>query len=137
RELAPDSLYKLPPSPGGACLLHMTDCHAQLSPVYLREAQINISVGGSRERISHLSGEALLRHYGIARGSSRAYAFTSLDFVELARRYGRMGGFAHLATLVRWIKAQRPGAILLDGGDTWQGSATSLWTQGADMVQAS
>ncbi len=47
-----------------------------------------------------------------------------------------MGGFAHLATLVSKLRSSRPGALLLDGGDTWQGSATALWTNGQDMVDA-
>ncbi|HEY9237536.1 MAG TPA: thiosulfohydrolase SoxB, partial [Burkholderiaceae bacterium] len=47
-----------------------------------------------------------------------------------------VGGFAHLATLVKRLRASRPNALLLDGGDTWQGSATALWTNGQDMVDA-
>src|SRR5204863_2190230 len=74
--------------------------------------------------------------YGIEPGSAEAHAFTCLDFTQAAKTYGRLGGFAHLATLVKRLKAARPGALLLDGGDTWQGSATSLWTKGQDMVEA-
>ena len=55
--------------------------------------------------------------------------YTFIDFERAARRYGKVGGFAHLATLVKRLKASRPGALLLDGGDTWQGSATALWTE--------
>lgn len=131
------ALYQLPPARGAACLLHMTDCHAQLLPVHLREAEFNIGVGGSAEQLAHLNGASLLKHYRFARGSREAHAYTCLEFTELARKYGKMGGFAHLATLVGWLKAQRPGAVLLDGGDNWQGSATALWTRGADMAQAS
>jgi sulfur-oxidizing protein SoxB len=69
-------------------------------------------------------------------GTRDAYAFTYLDFERLARTYGKMGGFAHLATLVKRMRASRPGALLLDGGDTWQGSATALWTKGQDMIGA-
>jgi S-sulfosulfanyl-L-cysteine sulfohydrolase len=132
-----NSLYRLPERKRVASLIHLTDCHAQLLPVHLREPSINIGVGASASRPPHLTGEALLRHYGLRRGSRLAHAFTHLDFEELARRYGKMGGFAHLATLVKLIQSQRPGAMLVDGGDSWQGSATALWTRGADMVAAS
>jgi sulfur-oxidizing protein SoxB len=131
------SLYRLPERRRAASLIHLTDCHAQLLPMHYREPGINIGVGKSARRPPHLTGDALLRHYGLRRGSRLAHAFTHLDFEELARRYGKMGGFAHLATLVGLIKAQRPGALLVDGGDSWQGSATALWTKGADMVAAS
>lgn len=130
------SLYRLPERGHVASLIHLTDCHAQLLPVYHREPSINIGVGESAGKSPHLTGDALLRHYGLRRNSRLAHAFTHLDFEELARRYGKMGGFAHLATLVKLIKSQRPGAILVDGGDSWQGSATALWTRGADMVAA-
>ena len=129
-------LYRLPERKRVASLIHLTDCHAQLLPVHHREPSINIGVGESAGRPQHLTGAALLRHYGLRRGSRLAHAFTHLDFEELARRYGKMGGFAHLATLVKSIQSQRPGAMLVDGGDSWQGSATALWTRGADMVAA-
>ena len=133
----PSPLYRLPPRKRVASLIHLTDCHAQLLPVHHREPSINIGVGESAGRPPHLTGEALLRNYGLRRRSRLAHAFTHLDFEELARRYGKMGGFAHLATLVKLIESQRPGAMLVDGGDSWQGSATALWTRGADMVAAS
>ncbi|MEL0315451.1 MAG: thiosulfohydrolase SoxB [Halieaceae bacterium] len=122
---------------GNVHLLHMTDAHAQLLPVYYREPQINIGLHGALNKAPHLVGEALLGAYGIAPKSRESHAFTYLDFVAAAEQYGRVGGFAHLATLVKRIKANRPGALLLDGGDLWQGSATSLWTRGQDMVDAS
>jgi S-sulfosulfanyl-L-cysteine sulfohydrolase len=121
---------------GNVALLHITDCHAQLLPVRFREPSVNLGVGDARGKPPHLVGEALLRHFGIAPGTRDAHAFTYLDFERAARAYGAMGGFAHLATLVRRLRAERPGALLLDGGDTWQGSATSLWTKGQDMVDA-
>ena len=117
--------------------LHFTDCHAQLLPVWFREPNVNLGVAGMASKPPHLVGEALLRHFGIKPGTAEAYAFTYLDFEHAARTYGKVGGFAHLATLVKQLKADRPGALLLDGGDTWQGSATALWTQGQDMVDAS
>ncbi len=117
-------------------LMHFTDCHAQLLPTYFREPNVNIGIGAMRGRPPHLVGDALLEHFRISPGSRMAHAFTHLDYVEAARTYGRMGGFAHLATLVKRVRAQRPGALLLDGGDTWHGSATALWTRGEDMVQA-
>jgi sulfur-oxidizing protein SoxB len=121
---------------GNASLLHFTDCHAQLLPVYFREPNVNLGFGSAEGKPPHLVGEALLKHFGIAPGTREAHAFTYLDFEKAARAYGQTGGFAHLATLVKKLKASRPGALLLDGGDTWQGSATSLWTKGQDMVDA-
>ena len=132
-----DAFYRLPRAPGKVTLMHFTDTHAQLLPVHFREPHVNIGVASARARPPHLVGEALLEHFGIARGTRLAHACTHLDFADAARRYGRMGGFAHLATLIDLVRAQRPGALLLDGGDSWQGSATALWTRGADMIAAS
>ena len=135
-EVNPESLYSVPPF-GNVTLLHLTDSHAQLIPTYFREPNINIGVGNSRGKPPHLVGEALLKHFGIAPGSIEAHAFTYLDFEMAARRYGKIGGYAHLATLVKKLRASRPQrTLLLDGGDSWQGSATSLWTRGQDMVDA-
>ena len=121
---------------GNVSFLHMTDCHAQLKPVHFREPSVNIGVGAMRGRLPHLVGDRLLKAAGIPSNTAFAHALTSLDFEAAARRYGKVGGFAHIATLVKQLKASRPGALLLDGGDTWQGSATSLWTRGQDMVDA-
>jgi len=130
-----DAIYDLPRF-GNVSLLHVTDCHAQLYPVHFREPSANIGVGAAAGRPPHLVGEALLKHFDLRPGTPEAHAFTYLDFERAARTYGRLGGFAHLATLVKRLKAGRPGALLLDGGDTWQGSATALWTNGQDMVDA-
>jgi sulfur-oxidizing protein SoxB len=132
---SPGQLYDLPRF-GNVHLMHFTDCHAQLLPVYFREPSVNIGVGEAYGRIPHLVGEKLLKQAGLTPGTPEAYAFTCLDFEQAARTYGKVGGFAHLSTLVKRIKAGRPGALLLDGGDTWQGSATALWTNGQDMVDA-
>ncbi len=129
------AMYELPRF-GNVHLLHFTDCHAQLLPVYFREPSVNLGVGPAYGQPPHLVGEHLLRHFGIARGTPQAHAFTYLNFAEAARTYGEVGGFAHLSTLVKRLKASRPGALLLDGGDTWQGSATALWTHAQDMVDA-
>ncbi len=134
-EAAGEAIYELPRF-GNVSLLHFTDCHAQLLPVYYREPSVNLGIGEAAGRPPHLVGEHLLRHFGLRPGSAQAHAFTCLDFEAAARRFGKVGGFAHLASLVRRLKASRPGALLLDGGDTWQGSATALWTQGQDMVEA-
>ena len=128
-------LYELAPF-GNVSFLHLTDCHAQLRPSHFREPSVNIGVGSMQGRFPHLVGEHFLKAAGVPTGTRVAHALTSLDFTAAARRYGRVGGFAHLATLVKQLKAARPGALLLDGGDTWQGSATSLWTQAQDMVGA-
>jgi sulfur-oxidizing protein SoxB len=130
-----DSFYDLP-SFGNVSLLHITDCHAQLLPIYFREPNVNIGLGQSRNRAPHLVGEKLLKAFGIRPGTREAHAFTYLDFENAARTYGKVGGFAHLSALIKKIRANRPGALLLDGGDTWQGSATALWTKGQDMVDA-
>ncbi len=122
---------------GNVSLLHLTDCHAQLLPGHFREPNINLGLGAHRGQPPHLVGDAMLKHYGIAPNSRAAHAFTHLDFVAAARTYGKVGGFAHLATLVKQLRAERPGALLLDGGDSWQGSATALWSNGQDMVDAS
>ena len=132
-----DSLYDLPGPRGNVTLLHFTDCHAQLLPIYFREPDVNIGIAGALGKPPHLVGEALLRHFRIAPKTRLAYAYTYLDFTAAARRFGAVGGFAHLAALVKRLRAQRPGALLLDGGDTWQGSATSLWTGAQDMIDAS
>ena len=129
-------LYEAAPF-GNVSFLHMTDCHAQLKPIYFREPSVNIGVGTLQGRLPHLVGQHLLKASGVRPSTDLAYAFTCLDFEHAARRYGKVGGFAHLATLVKQLKASRPGALLLDGGDTWQGSATSLWTNAQDMVEAS
>jgi sulfur-oxidizing protein SoxB len=121
---------------GNVSLLHFTDCHAQLSPIYFREPNVNLGIGSARGQPPHLVGEALLQHFRIAPGTRDAHAFTYLDFTHAAQAFGQMGGFAHLATLVKKLRATRPEALLLDGGDTWQGSATALWTKGQDMVDA-
>jgi sulfur-oxidizing protein SoxB len=128
-------LYQIPAF-GNVSLLHMTDCHAQLLPIHFREPSVNLGVGDMAGRLPHLVGEHLLKATGIPAGTPLAHAFTYIDFEQAARRYGKVGGFAHLATLVKQMKASRPGALLLDGGDTWQGSATSLWTNAQDMVDA-
>jgi len=128
-------LYELPRF-GNVSLLHMTDCHAQLLPIHFREPSVNLGVGDMKGRLPHQVGEHLLKVAGLKPGTPTAHALTYLDFEQAARRYGKVGGFAHLATLVKRLRASRPGALLLDGGDTWQGSATSLWTKGQDMVEA-
>lgn len=130
-----DELYNVPKK-GNVHLLHMTDCHAQLLPIYFREPNVNLGVGSMRGNVPHLVGENLLKYAGMKAGSAMAYAHTYLDFERAAHQYGKVGGFAHLATLVKQLRASRPGALLLDGGDTWQGSATSLWTNAQDMVDA-
>ncbi|MCA3245720.1 MAG: thiosulfohydrolase SoxB [Azospirillum sp.] len=130
-----DRLYDAPRF-GTVSLLHFTDCHAQLLPVHFREPSVNLGIGSMAGQPPHLVGERLLGHFGVPAGSRLAHAFTHLDFDRLARQYGKVGGFAHLATLIKRVRATRPGALLLDGGDTWQGSGTALWTKGQDMVDA-
>ena len=132
---AAERFYALPKF-GNVSFMHFTDCHAQLLPLYFREPSVNLGLGDAFGKAPHLVGEQLLRHFRILPGTPAAHAFTYLDFSEAARTFGKVGGFAHLATLVKKVKAERPYALLLDGGDTWQGSATALWTNGQDMVDA-
>jgi S-sulfosulfanyl-L-cysteine sulfohydrolase len=123
---------------GNVTLLHITDPHAHLKPVLYREPDTLLGVGDERGKPPFLTGAALLRTYGVAAGSAEAYALTHVDFPALAARFGRLGGYAHLATLVKRVRAERAGrTLLLDGGDTIQGSATALWSGGEDMVRAS
>jgi S-sulfosulfanyl-L-cysteine sulfohydrolase len=134
---ADDDLYDIGRF-GNARVLHLTDTHAQLQPVYFREPSVNIGVGAMEGRPPHLVGQAFLRHFGIEPGGRAAYAFTFLDYQEAAHRYGRMGGFAHLKTLVDRLRAEAGAgnSILLDGGDLWQGTGLADATAGADMVEA-
>lgn len=125
-----------PPAFGNVSLLHITDVHAQLLPVHFREPSVNIGIGSQAGKPPHLVGESLLKRFGIAPGTPAAHALTYLDFESAARRYGKTGGYAHLATLVKRLRSTRPHALLLDGGDSWQGSATALWTEGRDMIGA-
>lgn len=130
-----EKLYDIPKF-GNVHFLHFTDCHAQLKPIYFREPTVNLGVGEAIGRPPHLVGEQLLKYVGVKPNTPEAYAFSALDFEQAALTYGKVGGFSHLATLVKRMKVSRPDALLLDGGDTWQGSATALWTKGQDMVDA-
>lgn len=123
---------------GQVRLLHFTDCHAQLEPIYFREPNVNIGIGSAKGRPPHLVGKHLLEYFGIPQNSRLAHAFTYLNFAEDSEKYGKVGGFAHLRTLVNKLRTEygKENTLLLDGGDTWQGSATSLWTRGQDMVRA-
>lgn len=132
---AANGLYDIPKF-GNVSFLHMTDCHAQLKPIHFREPNVNLGIGSMKGHLPHLVGEHLLKVAKVRPGTAEAHALSYLDFEKAARRYGKVGGFAHLATLVKRLRASRPGSLLLDGGDTWQGSATSLWTNAQDMVDA-
>ncbi len=126
------------PSFGQVRLLHITDTHAQLNPVYFREPHINIGIGDSWGRPPHIVGSQFLKTFGIEPNSAEAYAFTYNDFPRLAEKFGKVGGYAYLKTLVNQLR-QNFGSertLLLDGGDSWQGTATALWTNGMEMVQA-
>jgi len=127
------------PDFGNATLLHFTDSHAQLLPIYFREPSINLGVGDAKRFPPHLVGRQFLAYFGMKPGSREAYAFSHVNFAELATVYGKMGGYAHLATLIKRIRKARgrENTLLLDGGDSWQGSATALWTQGQDMIAVS
>ena len=119
---------------GNVSLIHVTDIHAQLKPIYFREPSINIGVGGNKGAVPHVTGADFRKLYGIEDGSPSHYALSSGDFSALAQGYGRVGGMDRVATVIKAIRADRPDALLLDGGDTWHGSYTCLKTQGQDMV---
>lgn len=119
---------------GNVSLIHITDIHGQLKPIHFREPSVNIGVGGNRGAVPHITGADFRKAYGITDGSPSHYALSSGDFSALAQGYGRVGGLDRMATVINSIRADRPDAILLDGGDTWHGSYTCLKTQGQDMV---
>ena len=121
---------------GNVTLIHITDVHGQLKPLYFREPDINIGVGNVKGLPPHLTGKEFLSHFNVKAGSADAYSLSSEGFNSLAKSYGKMGGLDRVATVVNSIRASRPDSILLDGGDTWQGSFTALKTQGMDMVKA-
>src|SRR6516165_3970648 len=123
---------------GNARILHLTDVHAQLRRVYFRDARVNIGIGEMLGRPPHLVGKAFLDRFGISADSAEAYAFTSLDFEKSAQRFGKLGGFAHLKTLIDHLRADvgQDRSLLLDGGDLWQGTGLAHATKGADMVEA-
>ena len=134
---ADERLYDMPAF-GNARILHFTDCHAQLYPIYFREPSVNLGIGDARGKAPHLVGEALLKQFDIKGGGIESHAYTYLDFAEAARIYGKVGGFAHMKTLIDKLRAEYADgrSLLLDGGDTWQGSGTAYWTRGRDMVDA-
>ena len=134
---APRDVYAIPKY-GNVTLMHMTDCHAQLMPIYFREPSVNLGIGPAEGKPPHLVGEHFLKHFGIKPNTMEAHALTYLNFVDGARTYGAVGGFSHLSTLVKRIRADhgQNKTLLLDGGDTWQGSGTAYWTRGKDMVGA-
>ena len=123
---------------GNARILHMTDTHAQLLPVYFREPSVNLGIGAMTGKPPHLVGQAFLDRFGIKPDTADAYAFTFLDFEKSAARFGKLGGFAHLKTLIDRLRSDAgPGnSLLLDGGDLWQGTGLANTMQGADMVEA-
>jgi sulfur-oxidizing protein SoxB len=119
---------------GNVTLIHITDIHGQLKPIYFREPEINIGVGGNKGAVPHVTGSDFRKLYGITDGSPSAYALSYNDFSSLAHSYGRVGGIDRVATVINKIRSDRPDSLLLDGGDTWHGSYTCHHTQGQDMV---
>ena len=119
---------------GNISIIHVTDIHAQLKPIYFREPSINLGVGANKGQVPHITGADFRKAYGIADGSPSAYALTYDDFSSLAKGYGRVGGLDRMSTVINAIRADRPDALLLDGGDTWHGSMTCYKTEGQDMV---
>ncbi len=134
-----EDIYNIP-AHGNVRILHCTDFHGQLKPVYFREPNVNLGVGEAYGRPPHLVGKKLLKAMGLKENTPESYAYTYLDFDNAAVKYGRTGGMAHMKTLADRLREQvggRQNTLMLDGGDLWQGSGTSLWTRGVDMVEAS
>jgi len=128
------------PMRGSARILHLTDIHGQLKPVYFREPNVNLGMGDAYGRPPHIVGRKFLEFMGLNPDTIESYAYTYLDFANAAQQYGRTGGYAHIKTLLDRLREQAGGldnTLTLDGGDLWQGSGTSLWTRGVDMVEAS
>ena len=133
QKLTQDDLLKFD-TYGNVSLIHITDIHGQLKPIYFREPEINLGVGDATGQVPHITGAQFRKMYGINDGSPSHYALTYNDFSALAKEYGRLGGLDRVSTVIKAIRADRPDAILLDGGDTWHGSYTCHHTQGQDMV---
>ena len=133
QKLTQDDLLKFD-TYGNVSLIHITDIHGQLKPIYFREPEINLGVGNATGQVPHITGAQFRKMYGINDGSPSHYALTYNDFSALAKEYGRLGGLDRVSTVIKAIRADRPDAILLDGGDTWHGSYTCHHTQGQDMV---
>ena len=133
QKLTQDELLKFD-TYGNVSLIHITDIHGQLKPIYFREPEINLGVGNATGQVPHITGAQFRKMYGINDGSPSHYALTHNDFSALAKEYGRLGGLDRVSTVIKAIRADRPDAILLDGGDTWHGSYTCHHTQGQDMV---
>jgi len=132
---SPEDIYNIPKF-GNATVMHFTDCHAQLNPIHFREPNVNLGVGRSLGQPPHLVGDKLLQHFKIKPNTLEAHAFTFLGYDQAVKKYGAVGGFAHLRTLVKKLRAEMGPSLLIDGGDTWQGSGTAYWTRGQDMVGA-
>ncbi|MPQ77157.1 5'-nucleotidase C-terminal domain-containing protein [Hydrogenovibrio sp. JE_KL2] len=132
-------MYQVPMK-GNVRILHLTDTHAQLNPIYFREPNVNLGVGPAYNKLPHIVGHKLLKELNIEPNTPLAHAFTFLNFQDASEQYGKVGGFAHIKTLLDQLRDQAGGhqnTLTMDGGDLWHGSATALWTRGQDMVDAS
>jgi sulfur-oxidizing protein SoxB len=115
-------------------LLHFTDAMRSSSRSIFRPPDTNIGVGAYAGCSAASGGRRIPRVFQHRKGSAYAYAHTMVDYVDLARTYGRLGGLDRTATLVKAIRAERGDdkVLFLDGGDTWQGSYTrsrpTAWT---------
>lgn len=133
QKLTQDDLLSFDPL-GNVTLIHITDLHAQLKPIWFREPEINLGVGEVNGLPPHVTGADFLKLFNLTPGSPEAYALTYQDFTALAKGYGRMGGMDRVSTVINSIRSERPEALLLDGGDTWHGSYTAEQTAGQDVI---
>lgn len=132
-------MYNLPMK-GKVRLLHITDTHAQLKPIFFREPNVNLGTGPAFGKLPHVVGHKLIKELGIEENTPLSYAFSFLNFQDAADQYGKVGGFAHIKTLLdklRETAGGRDNTLTMDGGDLWHGSGTALWTRAQDMVEAS
>jgi sulfur-oxidizing protein SoxB len=132
-------MYNLPMK-GKVRLLHITDTHAQLKPIYFREPNVNLGTGPAFGKLPHVVGTKLLKEIGVAENTPLAHAFSYINFQDASEQYGKVGGFAHVKTLLDKLREAAGGqdnTLTMDGGDLWHGSGTALWTRGQDMVEAS
>ncbi|MDM5264171.1 thiosulfohydrolase SoxB [Sulfurovum sp. XTW-4] len=123
---------------GKATILHICDLHAHLKPLYWREPSTLISAKNLVGTPGFICGESFQKYYGIQPGSLDAYFDTHNDFTELAKKFGKMGGIAHMKPIIDHVKKERgeENVILVDSGDTWQGTAVALKTDGEAIVDA-
>ncbi len=123
---------------GKATILHICDLHAHIKPLYWREPSTLISAKNLVGTPGFICGDSFMEHYGIKAGSLDQYFDTHNNFSELAKKFGKMGGISHMKPIIDHVKKSRgsENVLLLDSGDTWQGTAVALKTKGEAIIDA-